>query len=162
MEEIDPNGRILNPHIELFASAFIVKDKQKRFLSLVETASAEKATPGALAKLTEYLDGGLTADLDKRYAREMGHHEDVEFQNITTLPKAIHALFPEEAKPYCFVVSADHPLRFKESPLLKALAATHSGDLITWSNETIYSCVPGKLAIYAPEIGYRILCKRDV
>ena len=152
---------MLDPHVEAFALAFIMKEKQKRFLQLVETASAERATAGTMDKLGAYLDQSLGIELDQRYCRELNHREDVEFQTLRKLPDAIASVITDSSNQLCYVISAVHPLRFQQARLLDAMAAERSGDTITGGDGTIYSCIPGKLALYEPEIGYRILCKRD-
>ncbi len=161
MEEVGIPKRILDPHIEEFAHAFIVNEKQKRFLQLVETATAERATVRTTDKLGAYMDQVLVTELDQRYCRELSHHEDVGFHTLGELPLAIASIFPDYAEKQCFIISASHPLRFQHATLLDALAATRTGDLITGGDGTVYSCIPGKLALYEPEVGYRILCRRD-
>jgi hypothetical protein len=152
---------MLDPHVEAFAYAFIVKDKQKRFLQLLESASSDRATPRTMEKLGAYLDQVLAIELDRRYCHELSHREDVGFHTLAKLPKAIASVITDSADQLCYVISAAHPMRFQHVPLLDAIAATRTGDAITGGDGTIYSCIPGKLALYEPEIGYRILCKRD-
>ncbi|MDZ4857554.1 MAG: hypothetical protein SGI88_01115 [Candidatus Hydrogenedentes bacterium] len=152
---------MLNPHIEQFAQSFIVKERQKRFLTLAETACNPRVTVKAMEKFRVYLDQGLIAELDRRYYRELSHQEDVQFQTIHGLATIPETLFPECENGTCFVISASHPLRFQEVGLLDALGATRSGDLVTGCEGTIYSCISGQLALYEPEIGYRILCRRS-
>lgn len=152
---------MVDPHVEAFAQAFVMKDKQKRFVQLVESACAEKATPRTMEKLGEYLDHALGTELDQRYSRELGHHEDVGFQTKSELSQAITSVISETPDQECYVISAVHPLRFQHARLQEAMAATRSGDTITGGEGTIYSCIPGKLALYEPEVGFRVLCKRD-
>ncbi|HRI88179.1 MAG TPA: hypothetical protein PLJ47_05820 [Candidatus Hydrogenedentes bacterium] len=161
MEEVTPPQRSLDPHIEDFALAFIVKDKQKKFLQLLEAATAERATPRTMEKLGAYLDQVLVNELDQRYCRELSHHEDVGFHTLGELPQVISNVLTDVPDQLCYVISASHPMRFQLVDLFDALAATRSGDLITGGDGTVYSCIPGKLALYEPEVGYRILCKRD-
>lgn len=159
MEEVERPP--LNDHVTAFAEAFIVRERRKRFVQLAESASAVRATPKTQAKLDDFLCHGLQADLDERYWRELAHREELGFNSVDKLQETLDLLLTEFDGSNCYIISRSHPLGFTEAPILEAFSAETQGDLNIGCDGTIYSFIPGKLALYKQEIGPWILCKRS-
>ncbi len=118
--------------------AFIIREKQARYIYLLSTPKKRRTGVGRLNHCT---------DMDARYVQWLGHGTDVEaVLRSAGCPNTV------------YVMSSAEEIDGRTLPLKEAL------DLVVqhgWG--TIVSCIPGRLAYYYDELGERrAILKRNV
>ncbi|HKZ81757.1 MAG TPA: hypothetical protein VJ124_26045 [Pyrinomonadaceae bacterium] len=117
-------------HEAEFIRRFVIPQKQRRYLSLLETRKGRK-------KLVEALDH--FDELDPRYAQLLP-------ANAQTVNQ-IEALLKRKGAPErCYVTSSNGDIDDREMALSEALQET-----VGSGSGTIVSCIPGKLAYFEGE-----------
>lgn len=117
-------------HEEEFVSRFVVPEKRRRYLSLLESPKGRK-------KLLDSLDH--FSDLDSRYAHPLP-------TNAQTV-KAVEAILKQKGAPdKCHVLSSDPDLDNQEMGLSDAIVRT-----LGHGAGTVISCIPGKLGYFEGE-----------
>jgi hypothetical protein len=126
----------MHPHEEALIRAFIAPERRSRWLEAL--ASAKRR-----AKQLDRLNH--CRDLDDRYATALPSSADV-----------VALLRARGAPETCYVLSDTRALDGREMPLAEAVPEAEAGG---WG--TLLGCVPGRLAYYYDECGFRrILLER--
>jgi hypothetical protein len=120
----------MHPHEEALIRAFITPERRSRWL---EGLASAKRRSKQLDRLNH------CRDLDERYATELPSNADV-----------VALLRARGALPTCYVLSDTRELDGRELPLADALWEAEAAG---WG--TLLGCVPGRLAYYYDEQGFR-------
>lgn len=125
---------------EAFVRAFILREKQERYLSLL---SSPKRRRDILARLDHQLD----------YDRALATRVAAEDQSSSRISELLAA---RNAPASCHAISADSTLDGRDLPLRDALDAVVGSGI-----GTVLSCIPGRLAYYeAEDAGERYILSR--
>ena len=125
---------------EAFVRAFILSEKQERYLSLL---SSPKRRRDILARLDHQLD----------YNRVLAARVAGEDQSSSRISELLRA---RKAPATCHAISADSALDGRDLPLREALDAVVGSGI-----GTVLSCIPGRLAYYeAEDAGERYIFSR--
>lgn len=124
-------GSPVHPDEAATMNAFIIKEKKQRYLDMLPQ-------PKKRAKLLDGLNH--CRDIDERFATSVEWHQ------------ALEELRKRGAPVLCHVMSSIGELDGATLPLVAALEMIERGG---WG--TIVSCLPGNLAYYYDECGYRRL-----
>jgi hypothetical protein len=119
-------------HEEAFVRAFVVSEKQARYLALL---SAPKRRPSLLNRLNHQ----LFLDVDPALA--------VRIESQQQTPKGIEMLLRKKGAPQiCHVISSAKDLDGRDLALRQALDA-----IVGFGMGTVLCCIPGNLAYYEAE-----------
>jgi len=122
--------------------AFVVPDRQERYLALLGSERGRTKVRAALAHFR---------DLDPRYARAMP-------ANILSAASLAELLGRKGAPAECYLFTEDGALDNRRMPLADALKA-----VVGRGQGAFVSCVPRRLAYFEGEdVGARYLLERDV
>ena len=117
-------------HEEAFIVSFVLPQRRRRYLALLETTKGRTKLVGALDHF---------ADLDSRYTKSVTPN--------TQTPEQIKAILKEKGAPNtCYLISSNPKLDNREIGLLEALKQT-----VGQGAGTVISCIPGLLAYFEGE-----------
>lgn len=128
----DASPSILHPDEEATIQAFILKEKKQRYREML-------ALPKTRSKIVDDLNH--CRDIDERFATPIRYFNEV-----------IDELRKRGAPTNCHLISSINGLDGTDLPLAAALPLVEEGG---WG--TILSCIPGQLAYYYDECGFRRL-----
>lgn len=120
----------MNIHEEMFARAFIIPEKQDRYVTLIGSVNGRKKILNGFHHIH---------DLDKRYAKLFSSNEQS--------GESIFRLMKQKGAPdMCYIMSDDSDIDKKEMPLQEALSKVYGSNY-----GTLVSCIAGKLAYFETE-----------